>query len=266
MDLLRIESPQNTLIKDFMRLQKSKKFRHETGRIALEGPNLVREARNAGIPLQVVLTTDEYLTENQNWFDDLPSSVKLVIASAKLFKLITDTESPREVAAIAALTNSDHLLKGDSPNKLILILDRIQDPGNMGTIIRSSAGAGVDYLYYSTGTVDPYGPKVMRSSAGALFKIYMKQVKLINELVHKIKNEGIQLIATSAHSGKLYWEADFSKPSAIIIGNEASGINRQMINEADITVRIPLSEKIESLNAAVAASLLLFEAVRQRSA
>ena len=135
----------------------------------------------------------------------------------------------------------------------------------MGTIIRTAAAAGVDLLYYTSGSVDPYSPKVLRSTAGTIFNISLKHAGEPATIVNDLHDRGFKLVAACARANMPYWSADLKEPVVLVIGNENSGISTEFEAAADIKVSIPLSGTVESLNAAVAAGVIIFEIIRQRS-
>ena len=139
----------------------------------------------------------------------------------------------------------------------------MQDPGNLGTIIRTAAATGVDRLWLSSDSVDFYSPKVLRASAGEWFRLPIAECQDLSELVKRHQQQGVQVIATTSKADKTYWETDFTRPSLIILGNEGSGLSTELIELADERVAIPLTNEVESLNVAVATALLLYEAQRQ---
>lgn len=234
--------------------------------IALEGPNLVREAIKAGLsPVVIFYTGDYFESEDNRWLSDLDPSVKQLELSLPLFKKIADTESPRAVAAIMSFNPEKSIKIRAGTMQLVLILDRIQDPGNMGTIIRTAAAADVDAIYYTTGSVDPYSPKALRSTAGTIFSIPIELCREPLELINNFKKVNMQLIAADASSDQTYWSADFRQPTVLVIGNEASGISPELKSKADFRLAIPLAENIDSLNASIATAVILFEIIRQRS-
>ncbi len=260
-----INSLANPMLKEFNKLQNSRRHRQKTGKIALEGPNLVKEALKAELYPEVVFFSDTYFElEGREITARLPAKCRVFLMPPELFKKITATEAPQPVAAIFHLERLEYLGRFEKLPGLAVILDRLQDPGNMGTIIRTAAAAGVEVVYYTTGSTDPYGPKVLRSTAGSLFDLRLEQVPDALQLLNDLKRGGVQLVAAAARPGRLYWQVDFKPPTALIIGNEAGGIRAELLESADLHASIPLKGRVESLNAAVASAVLLYEAIRQR--
>jgi RNA methyltransferase, TrmH family len=257
-----LSSPHNPLIMTYNKLRENRRYRQKSGKIALEGPNLIREAIKAGLIAETIFFTSHYYeTDGKGWISGIPASVKRYTLSESLFKCIADTDTPQSVAAIFCF---DYLLQQhlqDQTPSIALILDRLQDPGNLGTIIRTAAAAGVDKIYYAAGCADPYSPKALRSSAGAVFSIRVEYVDCLGVFVQDLKKSGVQLIASSPHSTISYRSVQYKRPLALLVGNEASGLSDEMLQAADLKISIPLKGEVESLNASVATAVLLFEII-----
>lgn len=261
MEANHLSSPHNPLIVTYNKLRENRRYRHKLGKIALEGPNLIREAIKAGLIAETVFFSSNYYeTEGREWVATIPTSAKCYTLSESLFKHIADTETPQFIAAIFCFDYTLRLPLSHIPS-IALILDRVQDPGNLGTIIRTAAAAGADAVYYTAGCADPYSPKALRSSAGAVFSIRVEYVDCLAVFVQDLKKCGVYLIASSPHSNISYRSVQYKLPLALIVGNEASGLSAEMLNAADLKVSIPLKGKVESLNASVAAAVMLFEII-----
>lgn len=260
-----ISSPDNPLVKEFSRLARSRKQRCAAGLVAVEGPNLLEQALAAGLTPAVVLFTPEYSTgRGRLLIGSLPQTVKRAPVAEKVFVKLSATETPQGVAALIPYREPDPAALLARTLTLALLLDRLQDPGNMGTILRTAAAAGVEAVFYTPGSADPLSPKVLRSTAGALFHIPVARVREPLPLVGKLQREGLQVTAAVPRAEQVYWNADFKRPTLLIIGNEKSGISPGLCAAADGTVTIPQAGGQDSLNAAVAAAILVYEAVRQR--
>lgn len=259
-----LSSTQNPIIKTYNKLTRSRRYRQEIKKIALEGPNLVKEALMAEFKIEVLFCTRRYYDRNgRDWLDKIPDTISKYIVPPNLFKSISTTDNPQEVAAIIAF---DHQYKEQESDtlKLALILDRIRDPGNMGTIIRTAAAVGAEAVFVTKESVDPFSQKVLRSTAGTIFRTSIQQVTDPVSLVCRLKSQGVQIVAGSTGAELDYWAADLKRPSVFMVGNESDGLDQKLLEIADITVKIPLAEGVESLNAAIASGLLLYEAIRQR--
>ena len=150
------------------------------------------------------------------------------------------------------------------PGGNYVVLDRLQDPGNIGTILRTADAAGFDLAVFMKGTADPFSPKVVRSATGSLFRLPMVFVKDAEELAELVHSAGKRLIATAMDAEKAYYDCDLEKDAAIIIGNEGNGISPELMMRADEKIMIPMAGNTESLNVAVAAGILMYERIRRR--
>jgi RNA methyltransferase, TrmH family len=181
-----------------------------------------------------------------------------------LFKSVVPSDAPQGVAALVkppSFTTAQLLdrLK-DGP---LLIVSGLQDPGNLGTIIRSAEAFGAAGVFLTEGTVSPYNSKVLRGSAGSIFRLPLAKIASA-ELIPLLRAKGVRLLATSSHKGAPLAEANWHPPIAIFIGGEGAGLPREILHQMDETLVIPQSEPVESLNAGVAASIVLYEAARNR--
>ena len=158
----------------------------------------------------------------------------------------------------------ESILKNAQEPLSLLILDGLQDPGNLGTLVRAGEGAGVSGIIMSENTVDIYNPKVIRSTMGSIFRVPFIYVKDLKEVIDKLNSKGILVYASSLEGAIEYDRPDYKKDTAFIIGNEAAGISKEILDITDKKIKIPMLGEVESLNAAVAGSILMYEAVRQR--
>ncbi|MDF2522545.1 MAG: methyltransferase, TrmH family, group 3 [Clostridiales bacterium] len=260
-----ITSSQNPVIKEIKSL-KIRKNREEKQLFFIEGIRFVEEALKEGVAIETILFSDR-LYETRGG-EDIISQIRegdyeTYHLPDKLFQEISDTENPQGIIAVVKMKQyklEEIIDEGD----FFLILDSLQDPGNMGTIIRTADAAGVTGIIISRGCVDIYNPKVLRSTMGSIFHIPFCFSESLPEAIRQLKEQGIKVFA--AHlDGKLnYFDADMKCGTAIIIGNEANGISQETAEQSDSFVKIPMPGRSESLNASVAASLLMYEVVRQR--
>lgn len=184
----------------------------------------------------------------------------------EVFKRISDTMNPQGILAVVKkkeLFIKDMLEAKSQDRKLFLILEDIQDPGNLGTIIRTAEGAGVSGVIMSEKTVDIYNPKVVRSTMGSIFRVPFIYVDNLADVADTLKKSGIKLYAAHLKGSRNYFKMDYSKPSAFLIGNEGNGLSHALAEKADALIKIPMFGQIESLNAASAATILMYEALRQ---
>lgn len=266
MPIKAISSSSNRYLKEYRRLAGSRKHRRSAGKLAVEGPHLLGEALAAEIFPEVVFFTRSFFDDSgaKDILSALPGSTRQYLLPPSLFAGLSDTENPREVAAIIPFTFPELTAILERPLSLVLILDRLQDPGNMGTIVRTASAAGVDAIFYSPGTVDPYCPKAMRSTAGALFHLPPAAVAEPLPLIEKLRCSGMSVVAAQPREGRIYWEIDFRGKTALLIGSESRGLSPQLLAVADLTLSIPQHSPLDSLNAAVATAVLLYEVLRQR--
>ncbi len=260
-----VSSLNNPWIKEYVKLQKSSRHRQKTATIALEGPNLILEALKAGLVPRALFFTAEYLErEIENWPLALSPGVKQLVLPPAFFDKITLTENPRPVAAIFNYPAGIPGCIEPGSSCLAVVLDRIRDPGNMGSMIRTAAAAGVDRLFYTSGSVDPFNPKVLRSSAGNIFHLQLEAVRGIVPLIENLKKKGFQVISTSASARERHWLAAYSFPAVLIVGNEAEGVAPDLLALSDIVVSVPLSGAVESLNVSAAFAVVVYEIIRNR--
>lgn len=233
------------------------------GLIGIEGPNLVAEALRSGIALHTV-----FAAEGTAPPANLPPNCELIYLTRETFASASATEAPQGLAAL--LEPPQHVMP-DSPTPLLLIAGGLQDPGNLGTMIRSAEAFAADAILITPGTVSPWNPKTLRASAGSMFRIPVLQVTHLQLIA--LKSRGIRMLAAVTgdsaphYSGSVpITQLDLTAPSAFLIGNEGAGLSADLVALAQTRITIPTPGPVESLNAAVAASLLLYEAARQRAA
>ncbi len=259
-----ITSTRNPKIKLVRDLLAHPKARREQQSFVVEGVRLSEEALASGWKADWVLYTDDLPPRGQaviQGFADRGADLEVV--SGPVMKAISDTETPQGILAVLEMMT----LPTPPDLDFVLILDGLRDPGNMGTILRTAGAAGVQAVLLSRGTTDPFAPKVVRSAMGSHFRLPMQILDWDGiRAVVKPAGKGRPLVVYLADSagGKAYTQADFWSPVALIIGGEAEGAGAEAQSLADARVHIPMPGKSESLNAASAASILMFEVVRQR--
>ncbi len=258
-----IQSKQNPRLKE-LRAALQRPGRGESDLVALEGIHLVAEALRSGITLQTIFIAQghEDILAQLN----LPESTELLALPHELLNETVTTETPQPIAALAHPRNwpwSEIL----TPQALIIVLSGIQDPGNLGTILRSAEAFGATGAICLSGpnhgTVNRWNPKAMRASAGSVFRLPTLAASESKALQH-LRQAGVRILATSSHDASPLGEHDLTGPVAILIGSEGSGLSAQLTALCDARITIPCPGPVESLNAAVAASVLLYEASRQR--
>lgn len=258
---LMLTSLQNPLVKEIRKLHAAKE-RHLKGLFLLEGTHLLEEAGAVNYPLEVVCCTAAWQERHQElWENACRSAARSLQVSPEVLKAIATTVQPDGVVAVAKRLQ---MPSPTLPTSLALGLETIQDPGNLGTIIRTAAAAGASGLFLSGDSVDLDHPKVLRSSAGQWFRMPMTVTEDLRSLVESAQQHRMQAIATVPDADSTYWEIDWHQPSLILLGNEGAGLSADLVAQCDRCCRIPLSPGVESLNVAIAAALILYEARRQR--
>ncbi|MCM1273074.1 MAG: RNA methyltransferase [Clostridium sp.] len=251
-----IGSNSNEKVKELRKLVKSSKERRERGMYVVEGIKMFAE-----IPQEDIL--DIYVCESamEKYGDRLHGNY--TVLADHVFKSVSDTETPQGILALVKMKEHtlDSICIGDNP--FILILERLQDPGNLGTIIRSAEAAGVSGIMLSQGCVDIYSPKVVRSTMGSLFRMPVFASQDLLTDIAKLKNRGVTIFGAHLNGDSMY-NMNFTTPVAFLIGNEGKGLCGETEAAADFLLRIPMQGKVESLNAAVSASIIAYEVLRQR--
>lgn len=257
-----LTSTQNPLIKQIKKLQ-SPKERRETQLFLLEGTHLVTEASAVNYPLVTVCCTPKWQEHHPElWSVLVENCDRLELVSDEVLKSIATTVNPDGIVATAPRLA---IAKPSIPANLTIVLSTIQDPGNLGTIIRTAAAAGVDGLWVSQDSVDLDNPKVLRASAGQWFRLKMGVSDDLKELIKSYQQQGVRVISTTSHTETSYWDVDWRSPTLILLGNEGAGLSPDLAALADLHVKIPMSASVESLNVATAAALMSYEVRRQRS-
>ncbi len=259
--LRRVSSRQNALVKD---LRKALSQGEPTGFLAIEGVRIIEEAIRSGLRFQAVFFSDAGSAHATRLLPQIGSQVEVLLLPDEVFVSAVSTESPQGVAALVKMRphKFEDLLDSASDSLLVGVAG-IQDPGNLGTIIRSAEAFGARAILLGEKTVSHFNPKAVRGSAGSLFREPLLRVKL-GESITTLKQQGVRVLATSSHKGKPLHEADFTGAAMIVVGNEGAGVPQEILSMADELVTIPHSPRVESLNAGIAASILLYEAARQR--
>ncbi|WP_099188660.1 TrmH family RNA methyltransferase [Tepidibacter mesophilus] len=254
-----ITSKDNERIKYTKSLLKSKK-RSQEKKFIIEGYRIVKQAVECSAVIDYIVYNDEFLNkeEHKKFIEELEfDNYKLYKTTNKLFKEVSDTEKPQGI--IAVVEYKEHSLNESLKKEtdFIVVLDRIQDPGNMGTIIRTADAAGAESIILLKGCVDVYNPKVIRSTMGSIFD--MNIINCIDEDLNIIKNKGFNIVSSYLNTDNYYNNVNYGNKVALVIGNEGNGIKDEIIDKSDILVKIPIYGKAESLNAAMASGILMYE-------
>lgn len=257
-----ITSKDNELIKHIRKL-KDKKYRDESNEYLVEGVKLVEEAvkENAKIK-QIIVCEDTTRTY------EIPTHIMLEIAryecisvSNKIFNIITQVTNPQGIMAI--IEKNAQNAKIDYTQDIIVVLDDVQDPGNLGTILRTVDSIGLNQIIVSKGTADAFNSKVVRSTMGAIFRIKIIEVENLAQAIKEMRKHHFKLMVTSLQTKNSIYDIDFYK-KIIVIGNEANGVSKEIQDMADEKAKIPMLGRTESLNASVAAGVVMYEYVRQK--
>lgn len=256
-----ITSKDNELIKHIRKL-KEKKFRDEFGEFIVEGAKMIEEARNENATIKYIIICEDCKNQNSITKEQLYDFAKFecIYVSEKIFNLITDVVAPQGILAVVEKPNQSEN-KIDYKAENYLILDNIQDPGNMGTILRTADSLNIKQIIVSKGTADCYNSKVVRSTMGAIFRVKVIE-KELDKVIKDMQKRGIKVYATDLSTNKTIYDVDYKK-SAVIIGNEANGVSKNILELADDRIKIPMRGKTESLNAAVATGIILYEINRR---
>jgi RNA methyltransferase, TrmH family len=245
----RIESKKNQLVKQWKKLQ-TKKERDKTGLFIIEGEHLVDEAlKYTGLIKEIIIQEDFYVPKDWNL-----DGLDICYVTEEVMKEIGETETPQGIAAVCQqpIFKDDEIQEGS-----YLLIDAIQDPGNLGTIIRTADAAGINTVVLGEGTVDVFNGKVLRASQGSIFHVQFLKGN-IGEWIHKLKGYGHKVYGTSLEDASPYKVVTPSKAFALIVGNEGKGVNKEWLSMADQNLYIPIHGKAESLNVTVAAGILLY--------
>ncbi|MFF2481769.1 TrmH family RNA methyltransferase [Paenibacillus sp. NPDC058071] len=257
-----IVSIQNERVKQWASLL-DKKYRDRTSRFIIEGIHVIQEAiRSQSAVDTIVYDESRGLPKELEPCLDVPN-IRWVQASPQVMAKCTGTDTPPPVFAIAEkLKRVESALFRE--HSLVVVLDGVRDPGNVGTIIRSADAVGADAVVLGKGCADLYNPKTVRSTMGSLYHLPIMEADL-SELLPEAKSRGIKLVATSLQATNTCYSYDWKQPSWILLGNESNGISDAVLEQSDEAVIIPIRGQAESLNVAMASTVLLYEALRQRS-
>lgn len=260
-----IQSSQNSKIKEIKALH-LKKNRDSEGLYFVEGIRFVNDALDNDQAIIKAVISEKL--ESVKGGKELIERITAVcsdcsIVTDKLFKEISDTQTPQGIVAV--LEKSRYNIKNIiEEGSSVVILDSLQDPGNVGTIVRTADAAGISAVIMTKGSVDLYSPKVLRSTMGSVFHMPVFQGIDINEAIGMLKESGYKIIASHLDGRNNYFDEDLTDRCAIIVGNEANGISKETAGMADRLVKIPMPGRAESLNASIAASIMIYEIVRQK--
>lgn len=257
-----ITSKDNDIVKKIRKL-KDKKYRDELGVYVIEGIKVIEEAINENVEIEKIV-----ICEDCTEASIIPQKLMYAIAkynciyvSKKVFEVLTDVVAPQGILAIVRRPEKNE--KIDYNAELILALDGIQDPGNLGTILRTADSVNLNQIIVTKNTADCYNPKVVRSTMGAILRIKIIETESLVNTLKEAKKNKFKIVATSLDTQNNIYDIEYNK-KVIVIGNEANGVTKEVQSMADNKVKIPMLGKTESLNASVATGIMLYEYVRQK--
>lgn len=258
-----ISSDSNAQIKEIAKLQKSARERRKKGLFAVEGMKLVREAAEYG-RLQKIYVSETAMQEMSEEVGKLSGKYPLEFVSDTVFRAVSETVTPQGILGLAQIPSYDLDEILTDERRSFLLLDDLRDPGNLGTIMRTAEGADMAGVIMSRECVDLFNPKVVRSTMGAIFRVPFHYTEDLPDVIALLKQRGILVYGAMLQGSVVYDTVDYRMGAAIVVGNEANGISDAAARQLSAKVRIPMAGKLESLNAAVSAAVLMYEVARQK--
>ena len=257
-----ISSKDNEIIKKIKSL-KEKKYRDIENCYTIEGIKLVKEAIAENAKIKQIVVCEDCINDGEIDTDTLYEIAKfdVVYVTEKVFKTITDVKTPQGIISVIEKNNINS--KIDYSQDIIIALDGVQDPGNLGTILRTVDSANLKQIILSKDSADSYNPKVVRSTMGAIFRVNIIEADSLKDMLQEAKKNNFKVMVTSLDTKNSIYDVDYSK-KVIVIGNEANGVSKEVQAIADEKVKIPMLGKTESLNASVAAGIMIYEYVRKK--
>lgn len=253
-----ITSTSNQQMKNLMLLMKKAKARNEQGLFVVEGRKMFHEAPEEWI--EKVYVSETYYKENE----DCLTGRNYEVVSDAVFKAVSDTQTPQGILCLVKKPKYqlEQLMQGDKTH--LLILESVQDPGNLGTMMRTGEGAGITGIIMNQTTVDLFNPKTIRSTMGSIYRVPFYVSENLHDTIRDLKEKNTKVYAAHLKGKMQYDEPDYRGGTAFMIGNEGNGLTDETADLADTYIRIPMEGQVESLNAAISASLLMYETNRQR--
>ena len=261
-----ISSKQNALVKDLRKAFAQAELTSE-GYMAIEGVRIIEDAIRSGLRFHAIFFSESGRVHLKRLLPQISSHTEALLLPDEVFLSAVATQTPQGIAALVKpkTVRFEDILQEGTEDLLIIGLAGIQDPGNVGTVIRSAEAFSARAVLLGEKTVSPFNSKVVRASAGSVFRQPVIRIAL-KESIARLKERGVRIVATSSHEGTALDEISLAGPLALLIGSEGAGLPTTITSEADELVTIPHSPRVESLNAGIAASILLYEAARQRKA
>ncbi len=261
--MIKLTASQNPLIKE-VRMLKNKSSRQKKGLYFIEGTRFVSEALKYSNDIRYLMVSETF-SNSEGMYEFINASCNIYQVTDSLFQELSDTQTPQGILAVIGIKDN-RLEEAELTEGLLVILDGIKDPGNMGTIIRTADAAGCSGVIVPDGCVDIYNPKVLRSTMGSIFHLPIYHCTGITQALDAVLYSGFKLCASHLEGAVSIYNVDLSGNTALVIGSEAEGICPETVKKAELLVKIPMEGSAESLNASVAAGIMIFEAMRQRLA
>lgn len=257
-----ITSKDNEIIKNIRKL-KEKKYRDANNEYLIEGIKLIKEAVEEKAKIKLIVVCEESIEDgdiDQKLLYEI-AKYDCIYVNKKVFSILTDVQNPQGILAVIEKKNNEENI--NYKEDIIVVLDGIQDPGNLGTILRTIDSAGLSQVIVSKETADSYNPKVVRSTMGAIFRVNVIESEDLLQTLKNLKKHKYKIMATSLETNNSVYDVEYNK-KVIVIGNEANGVSKNVLEYADEKIKIPMLGKTESLNASVATSIILYEYVRRK--
>lgn len=255
-----ISSTTNKKVKNLVQLVQKAKSRREQDVFVTEGIKMF---------LEVPAENLQEVYVSQSFYESGKAKEKLIqckveVLSDEVFEKVSDTQTPQGILCVVKQFHYPLEVLLKNPKPLLLVLEDIQDPGNLGTIMRTAEGAGVDGVIMTKGTVDIYNPKTIRATMGSIYRVPFFYTEDLHQTMEKLQEHKITIYAAHLKGTDSYHTLDYKTGTAFLIGNEGNGLKEETARKADVFMKIPMAGKVESLNAAVASVILMYEAARQR--
>ncbi|MCH5280851.1 MAG: RNA methyltransferase [Lachnospiraceae bacterium] len=266
-----ITSIANKRMKNIILLMQKSRERKKQGLYVIEGMRLFKEAPPECI--QEIYISEDLRQDRENYEQvtakvfqciNIQNRVKVDVLTNVLFKKISDTQTPQGILCVLKMPQYEEEDLLSDENGLYMILEDIQDPGNLGTIFRTGEGAGITGVIMSGQTVDIFNPKAIRATMGSIYRVPFVYSEDLHESIYHMQKNGVRVFAAHLKGSSVYDENNYCRPTAFLIGNEGNGLKEETAALADGAIRIPMEGQVESLNASIAASLLMYECARQR--
>ncbi len=257
-----ITSKDNEIIKNIRKL-KEKKYRDANNEYLIEGIKLIKEAVEEKAKIKLIVVCEESIEDgdiDQKLLYEI-AKYDCIYVNKKVFSILTDVQNPQGILAVIEKKNNEENI--NYKEDIIVVLDGIQDPGNLGTILRTIDSVGLSQVIVSKETADSYNPKVVRSTMGAIFRVNVIESEDLLQTLKNLKKHKYKIMATSLETNNSIYDVEYNK-KVIVIGNEANGVSKNVLEYADEKIKIPMLGKTESLNASVATSIILYEYVRRK--